>query len=166
MRNKGFTLIEMLATIVVLSIIVTIAVVSVNKYIEKGRKEGYVSTAREYMSIASNMIAQQKLVIRNTDTVYYIHINNLDTQKKIVKSPYGAWVDAYVVITVDEGTNKYTYYWVSVDVQGYRIDLVEESQLDSNRIINSENLKINTNTLIGDRTKIVLYDKEGNKITK
>ena len=90
----------------------------------------------------------------------------MDTQKKIVKSPYGAWVDAYVVITVDEGTNKYTYYWVSVDVQGYRIDLVEESELDSNRIINSENFKINTNTLIGDRTKIILFDKEGNKITK
>lgn len=167
MKNRfGFTLIEMLATIVILSIITTVAVVSVSKYIEKGRKESYVSTAHEYMTIASNMIAQQKLIVRNSDTVYYIHINNLDTQKKIIKSPYGAWADAYVVVTVDDGTNNFTYYWVSVDVKGYRIDLVEESELDSSRIVNSGNLTINTNTLIDGRSKIVIFDKDGKKITK
>lgn len=166
LNKKGFTLIEMLAVVVILSLIMSISIVSVDKYIKKSKKKSYVAIANEYMVIASNMLAKQQFVMRDSNTVYYIHINNLDSQKKLNKSPYAKWVDAYVVVTLDAKDNHFTFYWTSVDQKGYRINLVEEKDLNYKAVYKSKDLLIDTDKKIGSRQKIVVYDKEGNKITK
>jgi len=165
-KRKGFTLIEMVVVTIVLGLVITIAVVAVSDYIKKSRKDTYISNAHEYISIASTMLAKQEFVVRDSNTTYYIHINNLDTEKELNESPYGEWEDAYVVVTIDGGTNNFNYYWTSVDSKGYRVDLVNESDLDSNDVYHSNNLTIDTNQKIGNREKIVVYDKDGNRNIK
>ena len=44
-NKKAFTLIELLAVIVILGVIMVIAVPAVTKYIDKSRKDGFTKTA-------------------------------------------------------------------------------------------------------------------------
>ena len=82
-NNKGFTLIELLAVIVILGLLMTIGIVSITQYIEDSRLKS------KYISIASTELAKQdKIVARDSNTVYYIHINNLKIEKEN-KSPFG-----------------------------------------------------------------------------
>ena len=57
-NKKGFTLIEILAAITILGILTGIAVVSVTKIIENGKKKHYL-TAEENMKLAGQSFAQQ-----------------------------------------------------------------------------------------------------------
>lgn len=163
-NKKGFTLVEMLAVVVILGLIASIAISSVADYIEKSRKKTYISIANEYIAIAGEMFAKQDLVARDSNTVYYVHINNLKTEKGVAKSPYGKWIDAYVVVTIDPNSNDFDYYWTSVDDKGYRVDLVEEANLSPDVIYVSKDFTINSSYPLGGRDKVVVYDKDGNRI--
>ena len=163
-NKKGFTLIEMLAVIVILGLIMSIAVTSVMNYIESSKRKTYISIANQYIAIAGEKFAKQDLVARDSNTVYYVHINNLNTEKGLQKSPYGNWIDAYVVVTIDPKSNDFNYYWTSVDDKGFRVDLVEEANLKVNSIYVSDDFTINPNYPLGGRDKIVVYDKDKNRL--
>ena len=55
MKNKkAFTLIELLAVLVILGVILLIAVPEVNKYIETSRKNSYLETIKFYKKHITN----------------------------------------------------------------------------------------------------------------
>ncbi len=54
MNNKGFSLIEMLATVVILGVLGTIAVVGTTKYINKSRKKAYIVMSQSIYEAAMN----------------------------------------------------------------------------------------------------------------
>ena len=113
-NNKGFTLIEVLAVIVLLGIIMSVAIVAISGYVEESKLKAYVNIAKEYIDIASIEIAKNEIVARDKNTVYYIHIDNLEAESDLSKSPFGDWIDAYVVVVIDPDTGDYNYYWTSV----------------------------------------------------
>ncbi len=165
-NNKGFTLVELLAVIVILGLLMTIGIVSVTQYIEDSRLKSYVSIAKEYISIASTELAKQdKIIARDSNTVYYIHINNLKTEKENKGSPFGEWVDAYVIVTIDPETGNFNYYWSSIDTAGYIINEVSDKDLNKRSVEVNTRTEISTSNAIGGRDNIVIYDKDGNKIT-
>ncbi len=165
-NKKGFTLIELLAVIVILGLLMTIGIVSVTQYIEDSRLKSYVSIAKEYISIASTELAKQdKIIARDSNTVYYIHINNLKTEKENKGSPFGEWVDAYVIVTIDPETGNFNYYWSSIDTAGYIINEVSDKDLNKRSVEVNTRTEISTSNAIGGRDNIVIYDKDGNKIT-
>ncbi len=60
MKNrKAFTLIELLAVIIILGILMIIAVPAVTKFITDSRKETYVDTAKGIMSGARTLHIQK-----------------------------------------------------------------------------------------------------------
>ena len=81
MNKKGFTLIELIAVVVIMSIIAIIATPNIINMIDKGKKDQYVSNAKEFLSKATYMYKQDKY--RN-DTTYFT-INDSGSQIKLGK---------------------------------------------------------------------------------
>lgn len=81
MNKKGFTLIELIAVVVIMSIIAIIATPNIINMIDKGKKDQYITNAKEFISKATYMYKQDKY--RN-DTTYFT-TNDLGSQIKLGK---------------------------------------------------------------------------------
>ena len=66
--KKGFTLIELIAVVVILSILAIIATPNIVNMIDRGKKEQYVADAKDFIAKATYMYKQEKY--RN-DTTYF-----------------------------------------------------------------------------------------------
>ena len=64
-NNKGFTLIEMLGTIVILGIIGTIAIAGVTKYLGSSRKEAYKMLQDALYEAVSNCASESNCILSN-----------------------------------------------------------------------------------------------------
>ena len=125
MKNrKGFTLVELLAVIVVLGIVMGIAAVAITNVLDSTRKNAFVSNAKQYIEGAKSLV-EAELVDRmfatgNTailencakDTPHDIAIKDMKLKTGGKTSPYGLkWDDASkVVVTVtDDNCSTFTY---------------------------------------------------------
>ena len=161
-ENKAFTLIELLAVIIILGILMIIAIPSVTSYISDSRKSAYVNTAKEIVSGAGTIVNEGKLRMYGTSTTYYIPSSYIKTENSS-KSPYGDFVQAYVGVIYDG--NGYEYYWISADEAGQGVDEVmlidnlDTSDIKSN--INPDDIKDMVKTTgIGNRTEIAILNPD------
>ncbi len=111
-RSKAFTLIELLAVIIILGILMIIAIPSVTTYISNSRKSSYIDTAKNIIDGARNKVNEGKLDVYNPTVTYYLPGSCINTENSF-KSPYGEFTEAYVGVTFN-GDN-YNYYWISTD---------------------------------------------------
>ncbi|MBO5138236.1 MAG: type II secretion system protein [Bacilli bacterium] len=175
MNHKGFTLVELLATIVIMSILLLIAVPAVSNTIEQSRKDTFATNGKSYITTARNGIingtyiakkpttlAGEKCTLPPTGKYTAIDISALKGDKKINKSPYNASLEeetsgkyrGYVIvinITNDnKGTgtqDKYIYFFAAIDSNGNGIDqFIDESSLSKTYVKKgTANTNINTN---------------------
>ena len=157
-NKKGFTLVELLAVIVIMAILLMIAIPSISSILYDSRSKLYVQDASTYVTAAKQLVTDQTFTIDDYDTTYYIHINNLTDQSKI-RSPFSEWLDAYVVVTLNEDGTK-DYYWVSCDKAGWKIDLKEDKLLNQKDVYNGKKY-VNNRQPVNGRSKIVIIDKDG-----
>ena len=61
MKKNAFTLVELLAVIVILAVLLTIAVPAVSNYIVNSKKESYVVVMQEYLAAARNLILSEQV---------------------------------------------------------------------------------------------------------
>jgi prepilin-type N-terminal cleavage/methylation domain-containing protein len=166
MKNeKGFTLVELLAVIVILGILMVIAIPAVSNYINDSRKNVYISTAKEYVKEAEKKILSKEYKFYDKDTTYYIHINNLPLEND-GRSPYGEWIDAYVAVAYN-GNSEWVFSWTSLDEQGFKIDLTDRNELDADAIykVNGKDMSLDNKVSIGTRNKFVLINKDGDMLS-
>ena len=76
-KIKGFTLIELLAVIIILGVLMIIAIPSVSSYITNARKNAYITTIKGYQSGISQKVNNLEYSFLDTDTTYYVHIDNI-----------------------------------------------------------------------------------------
>lgn len=102
-NSKGFTLVELLAVIVVLAIVMSLAVVAITNVLENARKATFVSEAKSFLEGARNVVNNDDLVSvidsdKATHMVSCTNPNKLTTDISITeiplqqggkKSPYG-----------------------------------------------------------------------------
>ena len=159
MKKNAFTLVELLAVIVILAVLLTIAVPAVSNYIVSSKKESYVVVMQEYLSAARNLIlSEQVKAPLDKNEVTILSFDAIPLEKGTTTSPFGSeWVDSksYVAV-INSGTGEdphYTYYITSQDQDGYALPMEEEGTFSRKDIIkNAKNkMEVTVQSLCGAR---------------
>jgi type IV pilus assembly protein PilA len=159
-NKKGFSLVELIAVVIILGVIMLIAVPNIGNTIEESRKKAYVETANRYVDIVRTKVGSGEIRIDNPNVTYYISYDSLHVEQG-GDSPYGKWISAYVVAVYDSDQKKVIYYWTSIDETGHKILLknIEEITIDD---IFVDTTKSETDTRrVGLRENIVTIKSDG-----
>ena len=123
-NNKGFTLVELLAVIVIMGILMMVAIPSVTRTIENSRKDTFVDIAKSYGNAARTLWTSDNLTCNGTvssavdDGDYYILINSKEGAKETLP------------VLVDQGGKS---SWGNRDVNGYvRVNVSTTPGVDNN----------------------------------
>ena len=122
--NKGFTLVELLAVIVIMGILMMVAIPSVTRTIENSRKDSFVDIAKSYGNAVRTLWTSDNLTCNGVvssavdDGDYYILINSKEGAKESLP------------VLVDQGGKS---SWGNRDVNGYvRVNVSTTPGVDSN----------------------------------
>ncbi|WP_017755965.1 pilus assembly FimT family protein [Calidifontibacillus oryziterrae] len=77
-NSKGFTLVELLAVIVILGIIAGIAVPSIGNIIENTRKDATIASAQQVIEAARLMVATEGVAVSDTKTPIWVFNDAVD----------------------------------------------------------------------------------------
>ena len=114
MKKKGFTLVELLAVIVILSLILVIAVPSVNRYIKQSKEKAYntqistiIEAAQAYASANSSLLpSKEEFVVKIT----LGQLKSAGLIKEEVKNPNeDKYFDDALTIEIKKKGETYTY---------------------------------------------------------
>ena len=123
-KNNGFTLVELLAVVVIIGILLLLAIPSVTRQMNESRKKGVAEDARTIAKAVKDDILMHDTVLlsKKKETITYNkeQINNL-LDKKIGNSPFGGAYDvasAQVIITSVDNKKNYTIRVCLIDENG------------------------------------------------
>ena len=146
MNKKGFTLIELIATIVVLGVIMTIVVVSITGNINSSKDDSFVNLGKNYAESVRAMRSNGELyyepktdeaVLIPYEQVKGLEINNSDV------TGYGKILPSYCFISVLNKNNNYLYYINQVDESYHILDRKENNNVSKDDIEASEDILSN-----------------------
>ncbi len=159
-EKRAFTLIELLAVIIILGVLMIVAIPAVTSYINSSRKSAYVDTVKELSNGAKVKVNEGKNEMYDTDTTYYIESAYIKTENA-QKSPYGDFVKSYIVVTYDG--KGYTYYWTGVDDAGQGVrGIIKSDSLNEDDIESDiKTGEIEPDIGIGNRSKIKIIKADG-----
>ena len=137
LNKRGFTLVELLAVIAIMALIAGISVPNVLNMLEKGKKEDYISDAKQLIAKAKYKYGMEKYqTLFTTDGACKIIIaSNLDFNK--TKDSFGGTYDltnSKVKICEEESTDKY-YVKLESNTKKLQGDYVEINNLNYNIVI-------------------------------
>ena len=123
-NEKGFTLVELLAVIVIMGILMMVAIPSVTRTIENSRKDTFIDIAKSYGNAARTLWTSDNLICNGVvssavdDGDYYILINSKEGAKESLP------------VLVDQGGKS---SWGNRDVNGYvRVNIYTTPGVDNN----------------------------------
>ena len=167
-NEKGFTLVELLAVIVILGLLMAIAIPSVTKYITQSRRKTLISSVDSYVTAVTTAVNDNEFgAMSKEDTMYYVPVSN-DEKNSCVSlekggtDPFGNWKEAYVVVNYDADKYSYDYYFTFYDDAGYGMALTKIDQIDASSNIITNPSPVNEDNItaqLNDRaTKVKVLD--------
>ena len=170
-NKKGFTLIELIAVVIILAILMMIAIPSITSVIEDSRKKGTISSLQAFVYNASTDIIlgldeiekysffygdNNPVIEQNPNHLYFIPWACLDVQKG-EKSGYGTWSEETGVFVKFREDKDPLYLVQFKDITLHSLPMVTSSELDKNTAQLRQ--KIKTNNKIANPLKdVVPYD--------
>ena len=137
MRKKnGFTLIEILAVIIIVGIIMIIAVPAVTKYIFKTNKAVYASDVSAFVeSVRAEYEMKEYGSLLKDDEIMVVPIKHIVFEKgNSESSPYGEYdFDKSYVLIVPERSG-YSYYATVIDSQNVGIIKVKDNEIGEDAV--------------------------------
>ena len=174
-NSKGFTLVELLAVIVIMGILMMVAIPSVTRTIENSRKDTFVDIAKSYANAAKTLWTADGLTCGGTVSSavdngdYYILINTKDGARNSLpvlveqggKSSWGNRdVNGYVRVNISTTTTgepkRVTKFYVALSDGTHA--LLDDGRLTSDTLKRG-NVKM---TLTPDEKKTVELSKDDN----
>lgn len=141
-NKKAFTLIELLAVIVILGIIMLIAIPGVTGYITSSRKSTLLTTIEEYIRIANTEINGGTYHFFEPNRIYAIPIECLPVEKG-GEDPFGEWLQAnenywaYVLAEYNPSDNTFTFGFTFKDSAKNGLYPTERNQIKADQIKDS-----------------------------
>ena len=142
MNKKGFTLIEILAVIIILGIVSTIGIAAISRNIDNSRRSSFANIGRNYVESARAMrtedklptnIAKEEILILPFSSVTGVDIENA------YKTPYGELnLDYSYVIIYNKDNKIYSYYLTMLDDSNHGINMVDINELKDKDIFLDE----------------------------
>ncbi len=162
MKNKkGFTLIEILAVIIIIGIIMIIAVPAVTKYIFKSNKSVYASDVSAFVeSVRAEYEMKEYGTLLKDDEIMIVPIRHITFEKGDSKSsPYGEYDlnKSYVLIVPER--NAYSYYATVIDSENIGLVRVRENEIGEDLV--EEGVSSNLPSLDVFNNPSTIYDFNG-----
>lgn len=160
MNKKGFTLVEVLGVIAILGIVLMIAIPSASNYIDKSKREGFVTVLREYVSaVQKGMALEEYASPIDRDEVLIVSLDLIPLDKGKKESSYQAeWVKSksYVAVINTGNANdvQYEYFVAGQDDENHALPLMIIDDVNITEVIsNAKNkMEVTIQSLCGTET--------------
>ena len=138
-NNKGFTLIQLIISLIIMGLIVVFAVPKVNEYVLNKKKDKMIEDAKLFVEKTKKYIEMNDNAIKTFSGIF--ELQTVDAKKEIIKSPFGEnygrkyqTIHPYVsmvFVTIDY-KDSYSYGVCLTDGK-YTLDVKNIFELDSNK---------------------------------
>ena len=160
-NNKGFTMYELLAVILIMSILFVATIPVFSTIVTNSKRTVYADVALTYIRNAKAKIASKDIEkVYYENATYYIDIKYLTDEANAPSSPFGEWVEAYVIYTIDEKGNT-KFYFLSLDEQGWMIKRKEEKNINRNAVVHDDMYESVDIENIDSRDTIYMINQDG-----
>lgn len=157
MKEKGFTLVELLGVIVILSLVMLIAIPNITSTLERSKKEQYLTDATKFVTLVEYNLKNGSIDKPGSNELYKITLgclntNDIDKDAENIKYELD---DSYVIVGRKDGYLVYYVNLVVIKNNKYKGILLEDSEkLDKDSAaqdgINRYNLVKSNLTLLND----------------
>lgn len=162
-KNNGFTLVELLAVIVILGILMIVAIPNVSRIITQSKKETIITSISNYIGGVTNQVNGMKYTFKKDNTIYAVPIECISLERG-GSSPFGKWHQAndaywaYLLVQYNTEKSSYIYGFTFRDSAGYGMIPTTIDKIDKKGSQIKQNLELNR-PKNGDITNILSKDK-------
>ena len=143
MNKKAFTLIEIIAVIIIIGIISGIGVIAVSSSTERSRKANFASLARAYAESLRAMRNKDKIAYEPKENEALVfpcsQLNGVEIENKDFTA-YGDLLPEYCYTGLERYGSGYKYYISMMDTSGHFMKSVEYNEIDEDKIKTSSDM--------------------------
>ena len=136
--NRAFTLVEIIAVIIILGIILTIAIPSVTNNIIKSKKAVYIKNVNSYMETVNGLYLEEEYgdyLEDNEILIVPLKAIELDQSEKILESPFASYDFYRSYIIIIKSKRSFESYALVRDDANYGINSTEFKDLNIKSVI-------------------------------